>query len=255
MVSVKRKNAAALAALSVIVAACGGGGSDDGPAPVIATQPMNATVLTDGTTMFTVVATGSGLGYQWQKNGVAIAGATSASYQTPAVTSADSGAKYTVVVTNSSGSVTSSAAQLTLQLSANQQAFENLILAPSAGSYFLHWNLNYSGPQINVTNYAYSDFGVLTASPLTNGPQINAQSAPHNITSTLALPSPGPTRVLKNRRRSRRAGYRRVEQGELREQRRARRLARRGQHHGGVLGDPQQLRDRAADRHHRRDTG
>ncbi|WP_431104072.1 hypothetical protein [Roseateles noduli] len=198
MVSVKRKNAAALAALSVIVAACGGGGSDDGSAPVIATQPMNATVLTDGTTMFTVVATGSGLGYQWQKNGVAIAGATSASYQTPAVTSADSGAKYTVVVTNSSGSVTSSAAQLTLQLSANQQAFENLILSPNAGSYFLHWNLNYSGPQINVTNYAYSDFGVLTASPLTNGPQINAQSAPHNITSTLALPSPGPTRVLKN---------------------------------------------------------
>ncbi len=39
---------------------------------------------------------------------------------------------------------------------------------------------------------------MLTASPLTNGPQINAQSAPHNITSTLALPSPGPTRVLKN---------------------------------------------------------
>jgi hypothetical protein len=198
MVSVKCKNAAALAALSVLVAACGGGGSDDGPAPVIATQPMNATVLSDGTTMFTVVATGAGLGYQWQKNGVAIAGATSASYQTPAVTSADSGAKYTVVVTNSSGSVTSSAAQLTLQLSANQQAFENLILSPAAGSYYLHWNLNYAGGQTSGVNYAYSDYGLMSASPLTNGPQTNAQSAARNLTTTLALPAPSsPTRVLK----------------------------------------------------------
>lgn len=210
MVSVKRKNAAALAALSVIVAACGGGGADDGSgkagastttveAPVIATQPVSASVLTDGTTMFTVVATGTGLGYQWKKNGVAIAGATTASYQTPAVTFADNGAQYTVVVTNSAGTVTSAVAQLTLQLSANQQAFENLILPPNAGSYYLHWNLNYSGGQTSGVNYAYSDYGLLPASPLTNGPQSNAQSAPRNFTNTLALPtSSSATRVLKN---------------------------------------------------------
>lgn len=211
MVSMKRKNAAMLAAMSVMVAACGGGGSDDGPgkagtstnttvdAPAIATQPANASVLTDGTTTFTVVATGTGLGYQWKKNGVAISGATAASYQTPAVTFADHGAQYTVVVTNSAGSVTSSVAQLTLKLSTNQQAFENLIVTPAAGSYFLHWNLNYAGGQISGTNYAYSDFGLLTASPLTAGPQTNAQSAAHNISATLALPTTSsPTRVLKN---------------------------------------------------------
>lgn len=83
-------------------------------------------------------------------------------------------------------------------LSANQQIFEAFILAPSEGSYFLHWNLPYSGNANPSTYYAFSDFGLLTASPLTNGPQLSAQSAPHNITTTLGLPTPGVTRVLKN---------------------------------------------------------
>ncbi|WP_431104073.1 hypothetical protein [Roseateles noduli] len=83
-------------------------------------------------------------------------------------------------------------------LSANQQIFESFVLAPAEGSYFLHWNLNYSGAQTAGVSYAYSDFGLLTASPLTSGPQPSPQSAPHNITSTLALPTPGATRVLKN---------------------------------------------------------
>jgi hypothetical protein len=145
-----------------------------------------------------VAATGNGLTYQWKKNGIDVAGATSASYTTPAVGYADNGAQYTVVVSNAGGNVTSSPASLTLTLSANQQAFENLVLAPSDGSYFLHWNLNYSGPETSGTNYAFSDFGVMPASPLTNGPQTNPQSAPRNMTSTLALVTPGPTRVLKN---------------------------------------------------------
>ncbi|RZI55868.1 MAG: hypothetical protein EOP37_26505 [Rubrivivax sp.] len=210
MVSMKHKNAALVAAISVLVTACGGGGGSEdagkagtsntgSDAPAIATQPANATVLTDGTTTFTVVATGTGLAYQWKKNGTAIAGATSASYQTPPVSYGDNGAQYTVVVTNAAGTATSAVAQLTLKLSANQQAFEDLILAPSAGSYFLHWNLNYSGGQTSGTNYAYSDLGQLTSSPLTAGPQVNAQTAPRNITATLALPaSSSPTRVLKN---------------------------------------------------------
>ncbi|OWQ84380.1 hypothetical protein CDN99_24095 [Roseateles aquatilis] len=196
-----------LAAVSVFVAACGGGGEDtasvrvksaSSDAPVIATQPANASVLTGGTATFTVSATGTGLGYQWKKNGVAIPSATSEAYTTPAVSYVDHGALYTVEVSSTAGSVTSTAAQLTLALSANQQAFESTILAPAAGSHFLHWNLPYAGTPTSGTHYAYSDFAVIPASPLTNGPQLSAQSAPSNIASTLALLTPGPTRVLKN---------------------------------------------------------
>jgi len=62
-----------------------------------------------------VTASGTApLSYQWQKNGVNIAGATSASYTTPVTTTADSGSTFTVVVSNSVGSVTSSTATLTV---------------------------------------------------------------------------------------------------------------------------------------------
>src|SRR5205809_1062152 len=66
-----------------------------------------------------VVAAGTApLSYQWQKNATAISGATSASYTTPATTSADNGAKFVVVVSNTAGSVTSNAATLTVNSAA-----------------------------------------------------------------------------------------------------------------------------------------
>src|SRR5437764_124951 len=84
-------------------------------APSITTQPANQTVTVGQTATFTVVATGTApLSYQWRKNGTAISGATSASYTTPATTSADNGAKFVVVVSNSAGNATSNAATLTV---------------------------------------------------------------------------------------------------------------------------------------------
>src|SRR5207253_3499632 len=56
----------------------------------------------------------SPLSYQWQRAGVPISGATLASYTTPSTTSADNGAQFTVVVSNTAGSVTSSVATLTV---------------------------------------------------------------------------------------------------------------------------------------------
>ena len=52
------------------------------------------------------------LTYQWQKNGTAVSGATSASYTTPPADVTDDGASFTVVVTNSAGSASSGAAKL-----------------------------------------------------------------------------------------------------------------------------------------------
>src|SRR5437773_2123290 len=88
-------------------------------APSITTQPVNQTVTVGQTATFTVVATGTApLSYQWQKNGTAISGATSASYTTAATTSSDNSAQFVVVVSNTAGSVTSNAATLTVNSAA-----------------------------------------------------------------------------------------------------------------------------------------
>jgi len=88
-------------------------------APTITTQPLNQTVTAGQTATFSVVATGTApLGYQWQKNGANISGATSASYSTPVTTSADNGATFVVVVSNAVGSVTSKSATLTVSSAA-----------------------------------------------------------------------------------------------------------------------------------------
>jgi hypothetical protein len=84
-------------------------------APSITTQPASRTVTAGQTAALSITATGTAsLGYQWRKNGAALSGATSSSYTTPATATSDSGAQFTVVVSNSAGSVTSSAAILTV---------------------------------------------------------------------------------------------------------------------------------------------
>jgi centrosomal CEP192-like protein/HYDIN/CFA65/VesB family protein/Ig-like domain-containing protein len=86
-------------------------------APSITSQPANQTVAAGQTATFSATATGTAiLTYQWKKNGAAIGGATSASYTTPATTSADSGAQFTLTATNSAGSATSNAATLTVNV-------------------------------------------------------------------------------------------------------------------------------------------
>jgi acid phosphatase len=84
-------------------------------APSITSQPTSRTVTAGETAMFSVVATGTPpLSYRWMKAGTAILGATSSSYTTPPTTSADNGSQFTVAVSNIAGSVTSSAATLTV---------------------------------------------------------------------------------------------------------------------------------------------
>ncbi len=84
-------------------------------APSITTQPLSQTVTAGQTATFSVATTGTSVSYQWQKNGAAIGGATSSTYQTPATTVSDSLSQFTVVVSNSSGSVTSSGVTLTVK--------------------------------------------------------------------------------------------------------------------------------------------
>ncbi len=82
----------------------------------IATQPASQTATVGSAATFTVTASGTGpFTYQWLKGGTAIAGATSASYMTSALTSADNGSSFSVAVSSGSGTPsTSSSASLTV---------------------------------------------------------------------------------------------------------------------------------------------
>ena len=65
----------------------------------ITSQPSNQTVTVGQTATFSVAATGTAsLSYQWQKDTTLIAGATGASYTTPATATSDNGALFRVVV-------------------------------------------------------------------------------------------------------------------------------------------------------------
>jgi uncharacterized protein YjdB len=124
---------AILAGFLLLMGGCSNMTSSSGAvAPSITAQPVNATVTVGQTATFFVTATGaSPLNYQWQKNSSRISGATASSYTTPATTSADNGAKFDVVVTNSVGSMTSGAATLTVGPAATLQSIAVTPATPS----------------------------------------------------------------------------------------------------------------------------
>ncbi len=137
-------------------------------APSITTQPANQTVTVGQTATFSVTATGTApLSYQWQSNSgsgfAAISGATSSSYTTPATTTANNGEQFEVVISNSLGNATSSAATLTVSSSSSANvgiievggvpaynAASGYNMATGLGSLNVYnlvteWNVNLSG--------------------------------------------------------------------------------------------------------------
>jgi hypothetical protein len=85
------------------------------PDPVISTQPQNSSKLVGTTASFSVSATGqTALSYQWSSNSVAVAGATSATYTTPTLTSANNGDSYFCDVTDTADTLRSATATLTV---------------------------------------------------------------------------------------------------------------------------------------------
>ena len=104
---------ARLTAGSVTVGAAG--------SPTLALQPIAKTVVPGATFTLATNATGSGLAYQWFRNNVALAGETGAILLRNNANAADAGA-YTVRVSNAAGSVTSTAATVTLSANASRPA-------------------------------------------------------------------------------------------------------------------------------------
>ncbi len=81
--------------------------------PSISTHPVDVTVNEGENASFSVVATGTNLQFQWQKDGANITGATSSQLSLSGVSSTNAGS-YRVVVSNSEGSENSNAASLTV---------------------------------------------------------------------------------------------------------------------------------------------
>lgn len=87
-------------------------------APQITQQPLGGSAVIGQSLTFNVAATGTApLQYQWRKNAVALLGATQSSYAISNVQASDAGA-YSVIVSNSGGSVTSADAVLVVEVTA-----------------------------------------------------------------------------------------------------------------------------------------
>jgi hypothetical protein len=156
-----------VAQLSLLLGCGSGGGSGGGGAPVapaITAQPTGQRVVVGQTATFAVSANGSApLNYQWQKGTTPIAGATASSYTTPAVTLADDGSAFQVVVSNSAGSVTSNSASLAVSAGS----------APARGIDVTTYknDLSRSGQNLaesalTLTNVASATFGLLRLLPV-----------------------------------------------------------------------------------------
>lgn len=79
--------------------------------PVVTRPPSDVLISAGQAATLTVAATGEPiLAYQWMLDGVAIPGASSSTYSTPALTRSNDGSKYSVTVSNAAGSVTSTEA-------------------------------------------------------------------------------------------------------------------------------------------------
>ena len=187
-------------------------------APIISIQPASQTVTAGQTVSFGVVATGTGvLSYQWKKNGNNINGATSNSYTTPATVVADSGAVFTVFISNTIGSITSSNATVTvnpapvapaitaqpgsLSVTAGQTASFSVTASGTAPLSY-QWRKNGSNiPGANSSSYttpvtsSADNGGVYSVTVSNSGGIVNSSGATLSVSSANATPVVSPAVV------------------------------------------------------------
>jgi hypothetical protein len=170
-------------------------------APSITAQPASQTVAAGQTAAFSVTSSGAApLSYQWSKNGAAISGATSSAYTTPPVTASDSGSQFSVVVSNSAGSVTSNVSTLTVKAAAvapsitTQPASQTVIAGQTAtfsvtssGAAPLSYQWSKNGAAISgATSSAYTTPSV-AASDSGSQFRVVVSNSAGNVTSNVAI--------------------------------------------------------------------
>ncbi len=217
--------AASVAATCLLIAACGGradapppdAGVVAGTAPTITQQPADVAVAVGAPASFSVVADGvAPLAYQWKRGAADIAGATGASYAIPAAAAGDSGAVFTVAVSNTFGSATSGPATLTVTMGApavltiTQQPASTSVVAGSSASFSvagtcssgtlgIHWQRSSGGAVFadiagaTATTYTFAtgigDSGSMFRAAL----DCSGQSAATSMAATLTVAAPGAT--------------------------------------------------------------
>ena len=156
--------------------------------PAITTAPVNQSVTIGRTATFSVKASGGSLAYQWYKNGNAIAGATGASYTTPGTTAADNDASFTVAVSNAAGSVTSSAATLSVNVSPSYTVVPGYIVTDLNNNTNGAWADNQiyveilgNDPSTGALSWVNYD-GTITAASVADNTAANALVGPNGQT-------------------------------------------------------------------------
>jgi hypothetical protein len=164
-------------------------------APVITNQPASQTIFYGDPVTFRVGASGASLYYQWYRNGARITGANTSQYSISAVTSNDNGAGFSVIVTNTTGLTTSTAAVLTVDFGVAGPLQTTRLL--SVGD---NWKYNQTAIDLGTDWIlrTYSDSGLAWS----NGPgAFDAKSTPRatvageTVGTQLALKQSGTNRV------------------------------------------------------------
>ena len=174
-------------------------------APMIVSGPTNLTVIAGQNATFNVAASGTPtLAYQWRFNGGNIANATLASYTRTNALSGDQGS-YSVVITNSYGSATSSVATLTVLLppsitaqpqSTNAQAGQSAIFtvgATGTGTLLYQWRFGgnpisqATTSMLTLNNVATNEAGNYTVVITNSYGSVTSQVATLTITASNLL--------------------------------------------------------------------
>ena len=155
-------------------------------APVITIQPTSQTVTAPSSAVFSAAATGTApMSYQWTRNGLSISGASGPTYTTPATSSSDNGAAFSVVISNAAGSVTSAAATLAVAPA------KTIVLSPNVSNLnFGNVNVSSSSTQ-NVTLNNAGNSSVTISQVMVSGAGFNAGGAAAGL-----ILSPGQTTVV-----------------------------------------------------------
>ncbi|MGH7945283.1 MAG: PQQ-dependent sugar dehydrogenase [Opitutaceae bacterium] len=102
-------------------------------APTVTRQPQSQSIAPGGTVAFAVEASSNAAGYQWKRNGAAIAGANNPILVLPNVTAAQAGS-YTVDASNPAGTVTSAPATLAVFSGGTPGRIANFSIRSNAGA-------------------------------------------------------------------------------------------------------------------------
>lgn len=148
-------------------------------APVLSLQPMSTSVDKGQRLTLRVEGLGTGLRYQWQRNGSPIDGATSATFEIEAVVETDGG-EYTCVVTSDCGSTTSSPASVVVDEGTSVTEFETLsgvfVLGPIPAADVLSLQLPDSFSEFGVRVFTMSGLTVLTTKGMPGRLNVNVAS-------------------------------------------------------------------------------